>query len=76
MLAKQRIGERMKNNHLLPPDRSVVDGNTGQVTGKQTLHTPNKEALQMHIHCNSLAIAREENICINTPTQAIVGGAA
>ncbi len=53
-------GATIKGNTLLPSERSAAVNNAGQFTGEQTLYTPSKEALHMHIHCTSHRFAGEE----------------
>ena len=65
----------IESNTLLPSERSAAGNNAGQFTGKQTLYTPIKEALYMHIHCTSQRLAGEENRRISSTPTRVIGGA-
>lgn len=67
-------GATMRDNTLLPLSAVLRLTTLVSFTGEQTLYTPNKEALHMHIHCTSQWLAGEEDKCIGSSAQAIMGG--
>lgn len=78
-------GAKMGNNTVFPSERSAVGSNAGQATGKQTLYTPNEEALHMHIYSSpQLAVGEEgdgrslrrRRHRISALTRGTAGGAA